>query len=74
MDSLKSDLKNIQSVAKDLLNQIGCELSVPSWKFPEKLGSHVDPHTLLKERERDTKTLEGREDDRLFITELIIDR
>lgn len=71
MDSLKADLRSIQGVAKDLLNHLGGDLSVPSWKFPEKLASHLDTDLVLRERERDE---EGLGDNKLFIMELIADR
>lgn len=71
MDSLKADLRSIQGVAKDLLNHLEGELSVPSWRFPEKLAAHLNTDLILKEKERDE---EGLSDNRLFIMELIADR
>ena len=71
MDNLKSDLKSVQGVIADLLTRLGGDLSAASWRFPERLAASLDPHQVLKEREREN---EGLGDNRQLLLELLVDR
>ncbi len=71
MESLKSDLKNVQGVIKDLLSQLSGELPVASWRFPEKLAANLDPLEELQSRDREE---EGLGDLKTLLMELLVDR
>ncbi len=68
MESLKSDLKNVQCVIKDLLSQLSGELPIASWRFPEKLAASLDPLEELQSRE------EGLGGFKTLLMELLVDR
>ncbi len=71
MESLKSDLKSVQGVIKDFITNLGGELSVASWKFPEKLAVNLDPLEVLRSRDREG---EGPGENKTLIMELLVDR
>ena len=48
MEVLKHDLRAIQGGIKDILDNFGGKLTVPSWKFPSKQAADVDLNELLK--------------------------
>lgn len=71
MESLKSDLKSVQGVIKDLVTNLGGELPVASWKFPEKLAASLDPLEVLQSHD-----VEGARpgENRTLLMELLVDR
>lgn len=76
IESLKSDLRSIQSGLKEVL--LACNkresLQVPSWRFPEKLAASLDTDEML----RDLAYSSGREDmncsAHVLLLELVVDR
>lgn len=71
MESLKSDLKNVQSVIKDLLGQLSGDMSVASWRFPQKLAVTLDPQEVLLSRDCEEEEVGDR---KILLMELLVDR
>ena len=66
----QSDIRVLQTVLKDLHNRLGTpSLSVPSWRYPERLAITIDVNEILSKTSNMTA-----EEHRILSLELLVDR
>jgi len=76
IESLKSDLRSIQSGLKDVL--LACtkreSLQVPSWRFPEKLAASLDTDEMLRDLAYSSSSEDMNCSTHVLLLELVVDR
>lgn len=72
IESLKSDVLAIHNATKGVLAKVG-DFHVPSWRFPDKLGTNVDLEALLKDL-RYTNSHDKDSATHVLLLELTVDR
>ena len=75
MESLQSDVLDIQSIVTTILSRVG-PVSAQSWKFPDKTASDLDIDDLLDlyDCSGDSDDAEERQIAHIALYELVIDR
>ncbi|NXG60171.1 CC157 protein, partial [Hemiprocne comata] len=73
MDSLRADLRDLQTAITDVSSQAGA-MHFPSWKFPDKVSCELDLVVLLERYQYTENDPEFTQHSHVVLLELVIDR
>ncbi|KAM6317866.1 coiled-coil domain-containing protein 157 [Podargus strigoides] len=73
MESLRADLRDLQSAIDDVSSRAGA-VRFPSWKFPNKVASELDLPALLERHRYFASDPEFTQLSHVVLLELAIDR